>query len=114
MTTPSHGISSPGAAVPPLRREVVVDAGCDLAFAVFTDQIGTWWPLGDFSVHGAGATVAFADPGVGGRIVESRDGARDALWGTVTRWEPGHAIAFTWPPGRGQETASRVTVTFEE
>lgn len=113
-TATSHGSPGSGAAVPPLRREVLVAAGRDLAFAVFTEQIGTWWPLGDHSVHGAGATVAFVDPGVGGRIVESRDGAEDAVWGTVSRWEPGRALAFTWHPGHGHESASRVTVTFEE
>jgi uncharacterized protein YndB with AHSA1/START domain len=119
MTTAiSHGSPGSGAAVPPLRREVLVDAGRDLAFSVFTEQIGAWWPLGDHSVHGADASVAFVDPGVGARILESRngdtDGADDAVWGTVTRWEPGVLVAFTWHPGKGPDEASHVTVTFEE
>jgi len=117
-TTISHGSPGSGAAVPPLRREVLVDAGRDLAFAVFTDRIGAWWPLGDFSVHGADASVAFVDPGVGARIVESKDGdtdgADDSVWGTVTRWDPPELVAFTWHPGMSAEAASQVTVTFEE
>lgn len=100
--------------VPPLRREVLVDADRELAFAVFTQQIGGWWPLGEFSVHGAGATVAFDPAGVGGRIVESLAGADDATWGTVTRWEPVDAVAFTWHPGHGPDRASKVSVTFED
>ena len=113
-TTISHGSPGSGPAVPPLRREVLVEAGRDLAFAVFTDQISAWWPIGDHSVHGAGATVAFVDPGVGARIVESKDDADDAVWGTVTRWEPGELVAFTWHPGMGSNAASQVTVTFED
>jgi hypothetical protein len=70
--------------VPPIRREVLVDAGPAVAFEVFTTRIGLWWPIADKSVFGAGGTVAFA----GGQIIEqSADGQR-VEWGTVTRWEP--------------------------
>ena len=121
-TTISHGSPGSGAAVPPLRREVLVDAPRDVAFAVFTERIGGWWPLGDHSVHGENSTVSFAGSGVGARIVESKsdvDGPADesadpSVWGTVTRWEPGELVAFTWHPGMSPDAASRVTVTFIE
>ena len=100
--------------LPPLRREVLVDADPALAFRVFTGRIGAWWPLDRHSVYGDAATVAFDRLEVGGRIVESRTGAEDAVWGTVTLWEPGAVVAFTWHPGHGEERASRVTVTFED
>lgn len=35
-----------------------------------------------------------------------------AVWGTVTRWEPGAAVAFTWHPGRSPEQSSHVEVSF--
>ena len=44
--------------------------------------------------------------------METIDGAEDATWGTVSRWEPGEALAFTWHPGHGHDAASRVLVTF--
>ena len=94
--------------VPPIRRQVLVDAGQQTAFEVFTGRIGRWWPLAELSVYGAGATVAFE----GGQIVEhSADGAI-ALWGTVTRWDPPDAVAFSWHPGQPAERASHVEVTF--
>jgi hypothetical protein len=46
--------------VPAVRREILVDAQPDGAFRVFTEQIGTWWPLATLSVYGAEATVMFA------------------------------------------------------
>ena len=100
--------------VPPLHREILVDADRALAFAVFTQRIGAWWPLSVHSVYGAGATVAFDRPEVGGRIVESLAGAEDSVWGTVTRWEPDTVLGFTWHPGQGDERASQVTVSFED
>lgn len=98
----------------PLHREVLVDADRALAFEVFTRQIGAWWPLGEHSVHGAAATVAFDGEGVGARIVESLAGAQDAVWGTVTQWDPADTVAFTWHPGHGPDRASAVSVRFED
>ena len=94
--------------VPPIRREILVDADPAAAFEVFTAGLGQWWPLDELSVHGKGATVAFAD----GQIVERSSDGEAAVWGTVTRWEPAAAVAFTWHPGQPAERASQVAVTF--
>ena len=95
-------------AIPPIRREVVVDADPATAFEVFTSRIGRWWPLAELSVHGTGGLVEFA----GGQIVERSADGREAVWGRVTRWEPAAAVAFSWHPGRAPEQASHVEVTF--
>jgi uncharacterized protein YndB with AHSA1/START domain/uncharacterized protein YciI len=94
--------------IPPIRREILVDADPAVAFEVFTDGLGDWWPLGEHSVHGQGGTVAFD----GGQIVERSADGEAAVWGTVTRWEPPAAVAFTWHPGRAAQRASHVMVTF--
>src|SRR5262249_39480017 len=94
--------------VSPLRREIVVAASPELAFRVFVERIGQWWPLAEHGVYGAGGSVAF----VGDDLVEvSPDGER-SVWGTVTVRRPGDKLAFTWHPGREPEQATRVTVTF--
>lgn len=93
--------------VPPIRREIVVELTPREAFELFTARIGDWWPLAELSVFGAGATVAFID----GEIVEACDG-RKSVWGTVTEWEPGARVSFTWHPGRGADRASLVSVSF--
>jgi uncharacterized protein YndB with AHSA1/START domain/uncharacterized protein YciI len=104
-------VTSGGAAastVPPIRREVLVDAGPAVAFEVFTARIGLWWPIAEKSVYGADGTVAFA----GGQIIEQSPDGRRAVWGTVTRWEPPTRVAFTWHPGHAPERASHVEVGF--
>ena len=94
--------------VPPIHREILVDADPVTAFEVFTERIGRWWPLASLSVYGADATVAFA----GGQIIERSADGDAAVWGTVTRWEPPDAVAFSWHPGQPAERASHVEVTF--
>jgi uncharacterized protein YciI/uncharacterized protein YndB with AHSA1/START domain len=95
-------------ALPPIRREVLVEAAPERAFEVFTARIGDWWPVGGFSVHGEGGTVSFA----GGEIVERSAAGETSVWGTVTRWEPPGLVAFSWHPGQPAELATQVTVTF--
>ena len=94
--------------VPPIRREALVDADPATAFEVFTERLGAWWPLAELSVYGADATVGFTD----GQIIERSADGHAAVWGTVTRWEPPAAVAFSWHPGRSAERASHVQITF--
>jgi hypothetical protein len=77
------------------------------AFEVFTD-VGSWWPLAMRSVLGAEGTVGFVD----GLLLEQAVDGRTAVWGTVTRWEPGVAMALTWHPGRSPELAGRLEIAF--
>jgi hypothetical protein len=68
--------------IPPIRREVLVDADPATAFEVFTASLGRWWPLAELSVYGDGATVAFT----GGHIVErSADGPGSGQLSMATR-----------------------------
>ncbi len=94
--------------LPPIRREILVNADPATAFAVFTDAIGTWWPLVDHSVYGADGAVTFVD----GRIIESAPGRPDAIWATVTTWNPPAALALRWHPGCDPARAGLVTVHF--
>jgi hypothetical protein len=92
----------------PIHREIVVTADPEWAFAVWTEKIGQWWPIAELSVHGAGGSVAFED----GAIVERGATGEVAVWGSVTEWDPGCTVAFTWHPGRDPQRPSRVRVTF--
>lgn len=93
----------------PVMRTTTVACPPDEAFALFTDEIGSWWPLPSHSVFGAESSgVAFE----GDALVErSRDGTED-VWGRVVQWEPPHSLTFTWHPGRPASEQTEVTVTF--
>lgn len=90
----------------PVRREVLVKAAPARAFELFTDHLGSWWPLELHSVFGVG-TVGFE----GDQIVE-RLGEQVSVWGTVTTWNPPGLIAFTWHPGEPVARATNVSVSF--
>ena len=102
--------ATPPGHVPPIRREILVNADPATAFAVFTERIGQWWPLEDLSVYGPGGTVGFAD----GQIVEQSASGDAAVWGTVYLWEPAAALAFSWHPGGPPDQATHAEVTFAQ
>jgi uncharacterized protein YndB with AHSA1/START domain len=106
MTTP------PAESFTPVRKTVRVTAPPARAFRRFTEEMGTWWPLRSHSVGQADAETVTMEPRLGGRIVEHIRGGRQAVWGTVTAWDPPRRVAFTWHPGRAPDTAQDVEVRF--
>ena len=93
----------------PVRREVVVAAPQATAYALFTAHIGSWWPLANHSVFGAGGTVAFE----GEELVE-RSGSRRSVWAEVVRADPPHSIELSWHPGRDASYATELTISFAD
>ena len=93
------------------RRRFSLDP--ERAFALFTEEMGSWWPLGSYSVAGEEAAEAVFEGWQGGAIFErTRDGTTH-VWGTVLEWEPPFRLAFSWHPGRTPSTAQRVELVFE-
>ncbi|MCD5346597.1 SRPBCC domain-containing protein [Agromyces sp. S2-1-8] len=105
----------PGEPAPPadaIVKTVHVPLAPDRAFELFTARIAEWWPLATHSAGHEDAVDLAIDGRVGGLIVETlRDGST-SVWGTITGWQPPHALAFTWHPALGPEEATQVAVAF--
>ena len=96
----------------PIVKTVTVKATPDRAFRRFTQEIGLWWPLASHSVGEADAETVTIEGRVGGHIIEKIRGGREAVWGTVTVWDPPRHVAFSWHPGQDPSTAQDVDVRF--
>ena len=95
--------------LPPVLRAAHVARPLDETFAVFTRQIGAWWPLPTHGLFGADAGgLAFE----GGLLVERAVDGRTCVWGEVVDWDPPHRLVLTWHPGRDAGEASEVEVRF--
>lgn len=79
-----------------IRKGVVVPLPVERAFELFTARIGEWWPLATHSIAGDGADGAFIEQRVGGRVYERSRTGDEALWATVTAWEPPRRFALDW------------------
>jgi uncharacterized protein YndB with AHSA1/START domain len=93
----------------PLHITFGVDCPPRHAFAVWTSNIGTWWPP-DHTVTGSPDEIVLeARPG--GQIYETSAGVKHA-WGEVTVWEPPRRLAYLWHLGRDRGDATEVEIRF--
>jgi uncharacterized protein YndB with AHSA1/START domain len=71
-----------------LRKVVSVKAPPEVAWRVFTEKMGIWWPLATHKIGKAKAVDAVIEPRVGGRWYERGDDGTTCDWGRVLLWEP--------------------------
>jgi uncharacterized protein YndB with AHSA1/START domain len=95
-----------------IRKSVTVGVPIETAFRVFTEEIGSWWPLAAKSVGLEEAVDLTIEPRLGGRVYEQHRNGAEYDWGEILAWDPPCRLVFTWHPGRATETGQEVEVTF--
>jgi uncharacterized protein YndB with AHSA1/START domain len=95
-----------------IRKSVSVRWPPDRAFAIFTREIGRWWPVKrGFSFDRERAHEIFLDDRVGGRFYERFNDGSESEIGRVIRCEPPHLIVFGFR-GPDWEVSTEVEVRF--
>ena len=79
-----------------VNRTLTVAAPPERAFAVFTEGIGTWWPLQPYSIGTEPAVDAVVEPREGGRWFERSASGTECDWGHVLVWDPPNRVVLTW------------------
>jgi uncharacterized protein YndB with AHSA1/START domain len=79
-----------------VRKVVSVKAPQAVAWRVFTEKIGTWWPLSVYKIGKAKAVDAVIEPRVGGRWYERGDDGSTCDWGSVLSWEPPKRLVLSY------------------
>jgi uncharacterized protein YndB with AHSA1/START domain len=87
---------SGGTDVNSVRKVMNVLAPPEVAWRVFTEKMGTWWPLATHKIGKARAVDAVIEPRVGGRWFERGDDGSTCDWGSVLVWEPHSRLVLYW------------------
>ena len=95
-----------------IKKSVTVAVPVDEAFRVFTEEMETWWPLRTHAVDTENSDTVVMEGREGGRLFERGTSGEEHVWGIVQSWEPPQRVGYTWHPGRGEDTAQEVEVTF--
>jgi uncharacterized protein YndB with AHSA1/START domain len=78
-----------------VRTSIVVAAPIDRAFAVFTTDIGSWWPTEHHILQAELAEMIF-EPRVGGHIYDRGTDGSESHWARVLAYEPPRRVVFSW------------------
>ena len=74
---------------------IVVDAPVETAFAVFTQDMDSWWPKEHHILEAPLARMEF-EPRVGGEIYDVGTDGSECHWARVLAYEPPHRVVFSW------------------
>lgn len=96
-----------------VQKSITVQRRPEDAFRVFTDGIGTWWPLETHSPSDGRAEILVMEARVGGRLYERTRDGETLVWGEVLIWEPPSRLAFTWHLGGPVTTEVELRFTAE-
>jgi uncharacterized protein YndB with AHSA1/START domain len=83
-----------------IHKTITVARPPDVAFKIFVEEIGQWWPNEKYMFLGA-ESKATIETRVGGRVYNRHPDGREYVIGQVVRYEPGARLTFTWNHGDG-------------
>jgi len=78
-----------------VSTSIVVDASAEHAFAVFTEDMDSWWPK-EHHVLQAPLARMVLEPSVGGEIYDVGTDGSECHWGQVLAYEPPRRLVFSW------------------
>ena len=100
-----------------VRKQIVVDAPLDKAFAAFTERFGEIKPP-EHNLLAAPIAETVFEPRVGGHIYDRGTDGSECRWARVLVFEPPRRVVFTWDIGptwqieTEPDNASEVEVRF--
>lgn len=80
----------------PVRKTLVVTAGIEQAFTVFTSKMGRWWPKSHSINKATALSDVIIEPKVQGRWYERGADGSECPWGYVIDWEPPRRLLLAW------------------
>jgi uncharacterized protein YciI/uncharacterized protein YndB with AHSA1/START domain len=81
--------------VPPVRKELIVNAAPERAFRIFTDSMDRWWPR-EHHIGQSPMKKIIVEPGVGGRWYSISEDGSECDIGKVLAWEPPRRLVLGW------------------
>jgi uncharacterized protein YndB with AHSA1/START domain len=78
-----------------VRTSIDVEVPIERAFAIFTEEIGTWWDPSHHILEAELAEMVF-EPYVGGSIVDRGVDGSECRWARVLAYEPPARVVFSW------------------
>jgi uncharacterized protein YndB with AHSA1/START domain len=77
------------------KTSILVEVPVDRAFAVFTEDIGSWWPPEHHILQSELVEMVF-EPRQGGHVYDRGVDGSECHWARVLAYEPPERVVFSW------------------
>ncbi|MEO7455331.1 MAG: SRPBCC family protein [Gemmatimonadaceae bacterium] len=81
--------------IPPVRKQVVVDASAEHCWRVFTEETTRWWPA-EHHIGKSPLKRAIIENAAGGRWYATHEDGSETTTGTVRVWDPPKRLVLVW------------------
>jgi uncharacterized protein YndB with AHSA1/START domain len=105
--------------VEPITRSVTVRRDVEPAFRIFTEEIGTWWPVEansraarDFEGEDVKVERVEFQTRAGGQVLEHLSNGQVLPWADVREWDPPKRFVLAWHPTFSERPPTEVEVRF--
>ena len=105
--------------VEPITRSVTVRRDVERSFRIFTEEIGSWWPVqthsraaSDFEGEDVKVERVEFQTRVGGQVLEHLSNGQILPWGEVLQWDPPRRFVLAWHPTFSDRPPTEVEVRF--
>jgi uncharacterized protein YndB with AHSA1/START domain len=95
-----------------VRREIVVQAPIERAFAVFTQRFGDFKPR-EHNMLASPIVETVFEPRVGGHIYDRGEDGSECRWARVLAFEPPNRVLFSWDIGPQWQVETNPELTSE-
>jgi uncharacterized protein YndB with AHSA1/START domain len=103
----------------PIVRTVSVRQGIEEAFRIFTEEIGSWWPVethsratSDFEGEDVKVERVEFQTRAGGHVLEHLSNGQALRWAEILVWEPPLRFVLAWHPTFAERSPTEVEVRF--
>lgn len=103
----------------PIVRSVSVRRGAEDTFRLFTEEIGSWWPVetysraaSDFESQDVKVERVEFQTRVGGQVLEHMSNGQTLPWAEIVVWEPPLRFVLAWHPTFVEGPPTEVEVRF--
>ena len=95
-----------------VRKQIVVQAPIDRAFAVFTERFGDFKPP-EHNLLAAPIAETVFEPIVGGNIIDRAMDGSECRWARILAYDPPQRLVFSWDIGPSWQIETDPNLTSE-
>jgi uncharacterized protein YndB with AHSA1/START domain len=78
-----------------VRTSMVVEAPLEVAFSVFTEGIGSWFPR-EYNLLDVDIAERVFEPREGGQVYDRGTDGSECHWARVLAWDPPNRVVISW------------------